>query len=184
MPGRQQIREVFKRVQQRCMNTAQRRLVENLPAMMEHIHEYAVNHQKAAQFSDMTGNWINSFGVALYRDGKLVAVSNMSGEVDEPIRTTLIDGDVFRRGQHRFDDTYQRTTFEIDGDEHQGSSSQYMANEEVLRWLSRSSQRTEGFSFRVVSVAEYHKDAAKRVLLQMSGEIEAYGGNIWQFHLG
>lgn len=189
MAGRSQIRGFFNNVQKRLMNTAQRRLVEQLPVIMSMIHQYAKNH--AAMYS-MTGNWINSFGIALYRDGQCVAVANMTGEgtvgnalEDEPIRMTLVNDEMFKRGTKRHDKTYQKKTFEVGYDpDRMGSSHNYFADDEVLSWLSHSRTNKKGFSYRVVSVIEYNTDSARRVLLQISGDIESRGGNIWQFNLG
>lgn len=178
------IRHFFKNVQKRCYSTAQLRLREQLPAIMEMAKEYALNHQHSA-FGNMTGNWINSFGVCLYRDGKAVAVANMpTAGVESPIRVTLIEGDQFKRGTQRYDKTYQLRTFDIDGEKYKGTAEQVFYDEEVMNWLRRTSTRQKGFSLRVVSVAEYQKDTARRVLLQLSNVIESKGGNIWQFKLG
>lgn len=188
-PARDQVRGVFKNVQTKLMNTAQRRLTAQMPLIMEKVHEYAKNH---AAMSSMTGNWINSFGVALYRDGHLVAVANMTGEgtvggalEDEPIRMTLVDDERFKKGTRRHDKTYQRKTFTVGNNpDRMGSSSNYFADDEVLSWLAHSWSRVKGFSYRVVSVIEYNRDSARMVLLQISDEIESYGGKIWQFKLG
>lgn len=182
MAGRNgsQVKVVMKNVQDKLMNTAFRRLREQLPAIMSAANDYARDEQT---FGDMTGNWINSFGVALYRDGKCVAVANMSGEEDNPIRTTLIDGDWFQSGERRFDGSVQQQTFEIDGKKNKGAADQVFYNEEVLAWLSHSWTNQKGFSFRVVSVAEYHKQEARVALLRLSDEMESRGGNIWRFHM-
>lgn len=183
-PGRTQFANVFKNVAERCKNTAQARLIAQMDNIMERVHEHAINYQHS-KFGNMTGNWINSFGVALYRDGRLVAIGDMSGQEDSPIRTTLVNDEVFKRGTRRFDSTYQSKSFEVGyNPDRMGSSSNYFANEEVVRWLSHSSTRKKGFSFRLVSVTEYEKDTARRVLLQVSDEIESAGGNIWRFNLG
>jgi len=180
---RDQIRKVFQNISKRCYDTAQVRLTGQMPAIMEMARQYALSYQHGA-FGNMTGNWLNSFGVVLYRDGRPVAISNMSAAgVDGPIRTTLIEGDWFRRGEHRYDDTYQRVTFEVDGEKYKGTAEQVFYDEEVMEWLSRTWTKSKGFSFRVVSVAEYHRDAASRVLLQIGNEMEVRGGNIWQFNL-
>ena len=182
--GRSQIQNVFNNVAKRCYNTAQRKLTSQIQYIMESIHEHATSYQHS-KFGNMTGNWINSFGVALYRDGKLVAIGDMGGIEDAPIRTTLINDEMFLRGQQRFDETYQKKTFEVGYDpEKMGTSRNYFSNEEVVRWLSHSSTRKKGFSFRIVSVTEYKRETAKRVLLQVSDEVESAGGNIWQFNLG
>ena len=183
MKSSSDIRHFFSNVQKRVENTAARRLADQLPGIMSALHDYVRDEQQRGNFSDMTGNWINSFGVAAYRDGKCFAVANMSGEEDNPIRTTLIEGDIFKKGTRRFDSSTQQRTFEIDGERYHGTEGQVFYNEEVLAWLSRTWTRQKGFSFRVISVTEYHKEEARRALLRLSGEIENIGGNIWQFHL-
>ena len=175
-----QITEVFKNVQKKMMNTAQRRLTAQLEGVVSALHDYAKDEQN---FGDMTGNWINSFGVALYRDGRCVAVANMSSEEGNPIRTTLIEGDIFKKGERRFDSSTQQYTFEIDSEKYNGVAEQVFYNEEVLAWLSHTWTRQKGFSYRVISVAEYHKNEARQALLRLSDEMESMGGNIWQFHM-
>lgn len=165
------------------MNAAQRRLTDQLPGIMSALHDYVKDEERKGNFSDMTGNWVNSFGVALYRDGRCFAVANMSGEENSPIRTTLIEGDWFKKGTRRFDSSTQQRTFEIDGEKYRGASDQVFYNEEVLSWLSRTWTRRKGFSYRIISVTEYHRQEAKQALLRLSDEIESKGGNIWQFHL-
>lgn len=187
--GRSKIEGVFKNVQKKLMNTAQRRLVAQLPIIVEKLHEYAVNHSAGRS---MTGNWIDSFGVVLYRDGSPVAWANMTGEgsagnkvEEEPIRTTLVNDEKFKKGTKRHDSQYQRRTFEVGNrPDRMGSSSNYFADDEVIRWLAHSRSNVKGFSYRVVSVTEYNRESARRALLQMSDEIESYGGKIWQFNLG
>ena len=183
MASKARIQKVFQNVAKRCYDTAQVRLTEQLPAIMEMARVSAQAHQHG-DFGNMTGNWLNSFGVVLYRGGRPVAMANMAAAgVDAPIRTTLIDGDWFRRGEHRFDDTYQRTTFEVDGDKVKGAAEQVFYNEEVMEWLGRTWTKSKGFAIRVVSVAEYHKKSARKVLLEIGDELENRGGNIWQFKL-
>lgn len=173
------IRHFFKNVQKKLENTAQKRLQEILPGIMSALHDYVVDEQQKGNFGSMTGNWINSFGVAVYRDGRCFAVANMSGEEGDPIRTTLIDYDLFPEGTMRFDHSTQQKDFEVA----EGTAEQVFYNEEVLAWLGRTWTRQKGFSFRVVSVTEYHKKEARSALLRLSDEIESKGGNIWNFHL-
>ena len=183
MPRTQSVKQFFQNVAQRCYNTAQVRLTDQMPAIMDLAREYAMAYQHG-EFGNMTGNWLNSFGVVLYRDGRPVAIATMSDAgVDGPIRTTLITGDWFKRGEQRYDQTYQRVTFEVDGEKYKGAAEQVFYDEEVQAFLSRTRSREKGFSFRVVSVAEYHRDAASRVLLQVGDVMEAHGGNIWRFNL-
>jgi len=175
---------VFQNVQKKLMNAAQRKLQTQLTGIMSALHDYARDEQQKGNFGDMTGNWINSFGVAAYRDGTLYAIANMSDEEGEPIRTTLIEGDWFKPGTVRFDSSVQQHMFEIDGDTYTGAADQVFYNEEVLEWLSHSWTRKKGFSFRVVSVTEYHRGEARMALLRLSDEMENKGGNIWQFNIG
>lgn len=177
---RNQIRHIFRNVAKRCYDTAESRLYAQLPAIMSIAHEYAIEEQRKAEFGSMTGNWINSFGVALYREGRCVGVANMSGDEKSPIRMTLIAGGRFPKGEQRFDEEIQSRGFWT----RHGSSGEYFADQEVLRWLGRSRSKSKGFSFRVVSVIEYHKQESRNVLLRLSDEFERRGGNIWQFNLG
>lgn len=178
------IRKLFKNVQKRCYNTAELRLKEQLTGVMSALHDYVVQEQMDSNFGSMTGNWRNSFGVALYRDGRCVAVANMSSEENSPIRTTLINGDWFVEGSTRFDKSVQQYTFEVDGDFHKGSQDQVFYNQEVLSWLSGTRVRKKGFSYRIVSVTEYRRKEAKVALLRLSEELESKGGSVWQFHIG
>lgn len=172
------IKHVFKNVAKRTQNTAQRRLTEELPSIMSAAEDYIRDEQQNANFGDMTGNWLNSFGVALYRDGRFVALAIRDGR--DPIRTTLIKGDEFMAGEQRYDGSIQQNNFEI---YKKGSSGQYFANEEVQAFLSHTRSRSKGFSFRVVSIIEYNRKTAQNALLRLSDEIESRGGNIWNFHL-
>lgn len=172
------IKHVFKNVQKRCMDTAQQRLTAQLPGVMSAAEDYLRDEQQKENFGDMTGNWLNSFGVALYREGKFVALAVRDG--NDPVRTTLINGDEFRAGEIRYDGSVQQDTFSISRG---GSSEQYFANEEVMSYLQRSRSRSKGFSLRVVSIIEYNRPAARRALLRLSDEIESMRGNILQFHL-
>jgi hypothetical protein len=178
------IRHFFQNVQKRVENTAQRRLTEMLPGIMSALHDYVKDEEANGNFSDMTGNWINSFGVAAYRDGRCFAIANMSGEENAPIRTTLIEGDWFKKGERRFDKSTQKRTFEIDGNKYHGAADQVFYNEEVLAWLGRTRTTRKGFSFRVVTVTEYHRPEARKALLRLSDELEQKGGIIWNFHIG
>jgi hypothetical protein len=171
-------------VAKECYDLAEDRLREQIPTIMSSLHQYAIDQQQSEKFKSMTGNWINSFGVALYRDGKLIALADMGGLEDDPIRTVLVDGETFDRGTLRFDERYQRITFVVGSkSDRMGSSSNYFANEEVVRWLQNSRTRSKGFTFRVVSVTEYQRDAAREVLLQMSDEVEQASGIISDLEL-
>lgn len=184
MAGRTRVDAFFKNVQQRLMNAAQRKLTAQMPGIVSALHDYVRDEQQKGNFSDMTGNWVNSFGVAAYRDGECFAIANMSAEEGKPIRTTLIEGDIFKAGKKRYDRSTQQFFFEIDGEKYHGAAEQVFYNEEVLLWLSRSWTKRKGFSFRIISVAEYHKQEAKTAMLRLSDEIESKGGNVFQFNIG
>lgn len=179
----QSVSTFFKGIQRKAMNAAERKLSQMLPSVMLAASEYIYNEH---DFGDMTGNWINSFGLALYRDGHFVRVITLAEVANEgaPIQPVLQSGDTFNKGQQRHDEKFQKKTFVIDGIKHKGSHGEYFADEKVVSVLRHTHTSAKGFSFRIVSVAEYHKEEAKRALLQISDFIESRGANVWQFNLG
>lgn len=164
------------------MDKFQSRLTDNLPILAEMMHEYAEEELKKNKKSSMTGNFINSFGVALYRDGKFVAVGTTHDiEGDSPTQVTLASGDTFAKWRMRYEGRKQFHTFVATEGTHR-----FYANEEVLRWLSRyPPSKKEGFSFRAVSVVDYAKTVGgETVLLRLADDIENRGGVVSEFHLG
>lgn len=160
----------------------QDRLVDNLPVIAEMLHEYAEEEMKKRKMSSMTGNFINSFGVALYKDGEFVAVGTTHDiEGESPTQVTLASGDTFRKWQMRYEGRMQFHSFTATEGEHR-----FYANEEVLRWLQRyPPSRKKGFSFRVVSVVDYSESVGgDTVLLKIADDLENRGAIVSEFHLG
>ena len=182
METRSNIKGFFYAKKRQIKDKFQQRLTENLPVIAEMMHDYALEELKRRKKSSMTGNFINSFGVALYRDGKFVAVSTTHEiEGDTPTQVTLANGDTFTKWRRRYGGRMQFHTFVA----HEGTH-RFFANEEVLRWLSRyPPTKKEGFSFRAVSVVDYSESAGgDRVLLRVADDIENRGGVVTEFHLG
>lgn len=163
------------------MDKFQGRLTENLPILADMMHDYAEEEMRKHKKSSMTGNFINSFGVALYRDGKFVAVSTTHDiEGDSPTQVTLASGDTFTKWRMRYEGRTQFHTFVATEGTHR-----FFANEEVLRWLSRyAPSKKEGFAFRAVSVVDYSQSVGgDNVLLRIADDIENRGGIVTEFHL-
>jgi hypothetical protein len=161
---------------------AEQRFIGMLPTIAQLLHDYALEEMSKLKKSSMTGNFINSFGVALYKDGQFVAVGTTHDiEGDTPTQVTLASGDMYMKWQMRYEGRTQFHTFVADE-----GTSRFFANEEVLRWLSRyPPSKKEGFSFRVVSVVDYSASVGgDRVLLRIADDIENAGGVIKEFHLG
>jgi len=163
------------------MKKVEERLTENLPIIADMMHEYAEEELKKLKKSSMTGNFINSFGVALYKDGKLVAIGTTHDiEGESPTQVTLASGDTFTKWRMRYTGKMQFHTFTAPEGTHR-----FYANEEVLRWLSRyPPSKKKGFAFRVVSVVDYSdKIGGDTVLLRVADDIENNGGVVTEFHL-
>lgn len=175
------IKGVFENVERRAKDKVQENLENMLPMMSFLMYEYAKEEMKKLKKSSMTGNYINSFGIALYRDGKFVAVSTTNEEEgQEPIQMTLAAGDVFEAKSRRYDGKMQFHDFTAsEGKRH------FFANREVLSWLARfPPTKKKGFAFRVVSVVDY-ADAigGSQVLLRLADDIENSGGIVSEMRL-
>lgn len=160
----------------------QKRLLENLPTIAEIMHDYAEQEMARAKKSSMTGNFINSFGVALYRDGKFIAVGTSHDiEGQNPTQVTLAEGDTFTKYRMRYEGRMQFNSFTAPVGTHR-----FLANEEVLKWLKRyPPSKKEGFSFRAVTVVDYSESVGgDKVLLRLADTIESRGGIVTQFSLG
>ena len=172
----------FDNLRERVMSKAEKNLKQALPILADMMHDYALEELKRNKKASMTGNFINSFGIALYKDGKLIAVGTTNDiEGQQPIRVTLAKGDTFEEGEIRYDGRQQFHDFSAPAGEHR-----IFANQEVLGWLRRyPPSRKKGFSFRAISVVDYSEDVGGRqVLLRIADDIEHYGGTITQFNLG
>lgn len=176
------VKGFFDNVRERIADRAEENFIQALPMLADIIHDYAEEEMKKRKKSSMTGNFINSFGVALYRDGKFVAVSSTNDiEGQEPTQITLAAGDTFGRWRPRYDGRTQFRPFTAPIGTHR-----IFANEEVIRWLKRyPPTKGKGFSFRVVSVVDYSEVVGGvQVILRIADDIENYGGVITQLNLG
>lgn len=172
----------FYGLKKRAMNKAEARLTGNLTIIADLMHDYAEEEMRKQKKSSMTGNFINSFGVALYKDGKFVAVATTHDiEGESPTQVTLASGDTFAKYRQRYSGRMQFHTFTATEGVHR-----FFANEEVLRWLKRyPPSRKEGFSFRCVSVVDYSESVGgDNVLLRVADDMESKGGVVTEFHLG
>lgn len=176
------IKAFFDNTLERVTNKAEENLKKTLPWLSGFLHDYAVEEMKKNKMRSMTGNFINSFGVALYRDGKFVAMATTNQEEgSEPIQVTLASGDTFLAGSMRYEGRKQYHTFTApDG------TRRILANEEVVRWLKhRRPTKTKGLSMCAVSVVDYSRSVGgDRVLLRLAEDVENMGGDVKTFNLG
>lgn len=181
-PSRSNIKQVFDNLRKRTYNKAQGEMRRSLPSVMERVHQFAREKMKELKLSDMTGNYINSFGIAIYRNGEFIACATSSDiEGDSPIQVTLAEGDKFRAGRQRYDGSIQEHTFKAPT-----GMRRILADEEVVRWLRRYPPRVnkskESLAYRIVTVVDYAKMVGgNKVLLQIADEIESRGGDIREF---
>ena len=176
------IKGFFDNIRERIEDRAEENLREALPMLAFIMHGYAQEALKKAKKRSMTGNFINSFGIALYRDGKFIAAGTTNDEEGrDPIHVTLAAGDVFVQKTMRYEGRRQFHTFVAP----EGSQNIF-ANEEVLRWLQRyPPTKKKGFSFRAVTVVDYAESlGGSTVLLRLADDIEGMGGIISEFNLG
>lgn len=174
------IKGVFDRMKKRATDIAAKEMAEALPYAVITISDIVHEVMESKGFSSMTGNYVNSFGIALYRDGKLIAVATTADvESKEPLMLTLAEGDKFKKGWVRYDGETQQYTFKAGED----STHRILANEEVIRWMRRySPTRKKGLAYRIVTVVDYAKKiGGSEVMLRLADEIESQGGDIREF---
>lgn len=180
--ARQDIKGFFNNLYERIEERAQENLIKSIPFLVDIMHDYAEQEMKKLKKSSMTGNFINSFGIALYKDGNFVAVGTTNDiEGESPTQVTLAQGDTFKKWRPRYDGRTQFNTFTAPTGTHR-----FFANAEVINWLKRyPPTKKKGFSFRVVSVVDYaDRVGGTQVLLRLADDIENYGGIISQLNLG
>lgn len=136
-------------------------------------------YQELSGFRSLTGNLVNSLGVALYRDGKCIeAHGSLELTGRRPVRTTLKEGDVFDEPFTYNGNILINPIHKTDwvGDKN------IWADVEVLRWLNRNAPKKKGFSYRIVSIVDYAKYLETKgkvnVLSQLRDELAARGGDI------
>lgn len=182
-PRRSNIKVVFDNLHKKAYNKAQLEMTKGLPYVMEMVHDYARETMEELKKSDMTGNYINSFGIAIYRNGDFIACATTNDiEGEDPIQVTLANGDKFQKGRERYDHNTQEHTFTAP----ESSMRRIMANDEVVKWLRRYpprvSKNKDSLSYRIVTVVDYAKMVGgNKVLLRIADEVESLGGDIREF---
>lgn len=171
--GKIYFKHQFDKVKKKAENKAE----EHLRASLEPLLQMAFQELKG--FRSLTGNLVNSLGVALYKDGKcLEAHGSIEITGKRPVRATLKKGDVFAE-----DFTYNGNILlnPLPKTDWVGDKNIW-ADVEVLKWLNRNPPRTKGFSYRIVSIVDYAKYLESKgkinVLSQLRDELAAMGGNI------
>lgn len=175
------IKGFFDNVREQVEARAEKKLTQQLPLLSFLMHEYAEEALKKNKKSSMTGNFINSFGVALYKDGRFIAISTTHQEEGKtPIQVTLASGDTFRKGRKRYGGSKQFHRFKAPE-----GTQRIFANQEVVSWLKRyPPTRKKGFSFRAVTVVGYADTVGgSTVLLRLADDIDKSGGIVSEFHL-
>ena len=180
---RSNIKQVYYNLRKNAYNKAQREMTRSLPGVMQQVRRFAYEKMEELKMSSMTGNYINSFGIAIYRNGEFIACATTNDlEGKDPIQFTLAEGDKFLEKQERYDNTEQQYTFTAP----EGSMRHIFAHEEVVRWLRRYRPRVkkgqESLAYRIVTVVDYAKMlGGNQVLLQIADDVEGRGGDIRAF---
>lgn len=171
--GKMQIKHVFDNVQKRIEKKAEAELRASLVPLLQ------MAYQEMSGFRSLTGNLVNSLGVALYKDGKCIeAHGSLELTGKRPVRTTLKKGDVFDEPFTYNGNVLINPIHKTDwvGDKN------IWADVEVLRWLNRYAPSKKGFSYRIVSIVDYAKYLESKgkinVLSQLRDELAQRGGNI------
>jgi len=176
---RENFKAVFENIKKKAVDMAEKKMIQTMPSVAETLRDYALDTMKSLGKRSMTGNYINSFGIALYRDGKFVAVATTHDiEGKSPIQMTLAKGDTFESQQWRYEGRWQFNDFQAPEGEHR-----FYAHTEVLRWLKANPpSKKKGLSYRVVSVVDYTKMlGGDTVLMQLAYDVQTKGGIIEQF---
>ena len=185
-PRRGNIKKVFDNLRKNAYNKAQREMTKGLPYVMEEVRRFAYETMEELKMGSMTGNYINSFGIAIYRNGEFIAYATTNDlEGKDPIQVTLAEGDKFPARAERYEGDERLETFEAP----EGSMRRILANEEVVRWLKRYrprvSRNKESLAYRVVTVVDYAKAVGgDKVLMRLADDIEGRGGDIREFRFG
>lgn len=171
--GKIHFKHVFAGVKKRAEQKAEVKLRENLDGLLE------LAFQELSGFRSLTGNLVNSLGVALYKDGKcLEAHGSIEITGKRPVRATLKKGDVFAEPF-----TYNGNILlePLPKTDWVGNKNIW-ADMEVLKWLNRNPPRKKGFSYRIVSIVDYAKYLETKdkvnVLSQLRDELASRGGDI------
>ena len=171
--GKIYFRHVITGVKKKAEDKAETKLRQSLDSLLQ------MAFQELKGFRSLTGNLVNSLGVALYRDGKfLEAHGSIEITGRRPVRATLKKGYVFSEpftyNGNILLDPLPKTDWV--------GTKNIWADVEVLKWLRHNPPRKKGFSYRIVSIVDYAKYLEAKgkvnVLSQLRDELAAMGGNI------
>lgn len=171
--GKIYFRHSFDKVRKKVEASAEEKLRDSLDPLLK------MAFQELKGFRSLTGNLVNSLGVALYKDGKcLEAHGSIEITGKRPVRATLKNGEMFSETFTYNGNILLEPIPKTDwvGDKN------IWADVEVLKWLNRNPPKTKGFSYRIVSIVDYAKYLESKgkinVLSQLRDELAAMGGNI------
>jgi hypothetical protein len=171
--GKKYFKHQFDRIGKRAEKKAEVKLRESLDILLQ------MAFQELSGFRSLTGNLVNSLGVALYKDGKcLEAHGSIEITGKRPVRATLKNGEMFSEPFTYNGDILLNPIPKTDW----VGTKNIWADVEVLKWLNRYPPRTKGFSYRIVSIVDYAKYLEAKgkvnVLSQLRDELAAMGGKI------
>lgn len=171
--GKIYFRHVFDKVKKRAENKAEVKLRKSLDVLLQ------MAFQELSGFRSLTGNLVNSLGVALYKDGKcLEAHGSIEITGKRPVRATMRNGEMFSEPFTYNGDILLNPIPKTDW----VGNKNIWADVEVIKWLNRNPPRKKGFSYRIVSIVDYAKYLETKgkvnVLSQLRDELAAMGGNI------
>lgn len=171
--GKIQFQHVFDNVKKRAEQKAEVKLRESLDSLLQ------LAFQELSGFRSLTGNLVNSLGVALYKDGKcLEAHGSIEITGKRPVRATLKKGDVFAEPF-----TYNGNILlePLPKTDWVGNKNIW-ADVEVLKWLNSNPPRKKGFSYRIVSIVDYAKYLEAKgkvnVLSQLRDELASRSSDV------
>lgn len=171
--GKIYFRHQFDKVKKRAEDKAEVKLRNSLDVLLQ------MAFQELSGFRSLTGNLVNSLGVALYKDGKcLEAHGSIEITGKRPVRATMRNGEMFSEPFTYNGDILLNPIPKTDW----VGNKNIWADVEVIKWLNRNPPRKKGFSYRIVSIVDYAKYLETKgkvnVLSQLRDELAAMGGNI------
>lgn len=98
--------------------------------------------------SNMTGNTINSYGGALYVKGQLRHLY-IPDFVEPPLRGKLKDGDVFKAGSPRWDNSQQEHNFSGSGNDNSAEP------DAIKKFLNSYKSQSKGYEIVVANGVDY-----------------------------
>ena len=178
-----QMKNIITNLENKAVSIAEQELRGGIDALLMAAYE------ELKGFQNLTGNAVNSLGVALYHDGALLEVhSSVDLTGKRPIRTTLKSGDIFNEPM-----TYDgnKLNYPIGGHHPKRDwvgDRNFWADEEAIAWLNSNPPRKRGFAYKIVSAIDYAKylEAKEKVniLSQLHDELEAMGADVSDLNSG